>query len=134
MSMIVLHLRWNDAGAEQYHRMLELLPQEVGLPESGLHSRDLRHRGRAILDVEVWGDDDSAQRFLDQLPALSRAAGLEEPQVVAFCLPAMYAAVYARDAARLAAARVAAPAIPTQRGAREEETVSPVPAAGPQAG
>jgi hypothetical protein len=134
MSMIVLHLRWNDAGAEQHHRMLELLPEEPGLPGSGLFSRELRHRGRAILDVEVWGDEDAAQRFLDRLPAVSRAAGLEEPQVVAFCLPAMYAAVYARDAARLAAG-AATPAIPAQRRAREDEAApAPVPAARPPAG
>jgi hypothetical protein len=100
MSLVVVHLRWDDVAPEQFHHIRRIIPPGRGFP-AGCCSRQLRLEGRALLGTEVWADDGSAGRYLDGLPARVADAGLEPPQIVIFSLPAPYAAVYVRAAEAL---------------------------------
>jgi hypothetical protein len=116
MSLVVLHLRWNGAATEHYEQLCRLLPVGRRLLDDGIHSRELRHVGAAVVGTEVWPDDGAAARFLDQLPTVTRAAGLDDPQVVAFVVPGPYAGVWAADKGRRTEDDSAtSPAIPAQR-------------------
>src|SRR5437763_847709 len=95
MSLIILHLRWNDVSLRQY----QMVGQELATGDKaavGCLFRQLRLSAGALLDTEVWRDETSAGRFLSELGHTVQPAGLGEPQVVTFSVPTQYAAVYER--------------------------------------
>ncbi|MGY1607900.1 MULTISPECIES: hypothetical protein [unclassified Geodermatophilus] len=93
MSLLCIHLCWDDAGPRQHAGLRQLLPP-VRLDDRGpcLHRRTWL-AGDRVLGVEVWSDDDAASRHLADLPANSRAAGLEAPTVVVLVWPDVYRAL-----------------------------------------
>jgi hypothetical protein len=122
LSLIVVHLRWDDVGPEQYEELCRALPDGARRP-AGCLARHRRREGRAVLATDVWSDGGSADRFLTGLPGLLGPAGMGEPQSVCFAVPAVFAVGYGVSPAQLRAA--AAPAVPTPR-MPEEAPVSPV--------
>ena len=96
MSLIVIHLRWNDVAAEQYEQFCHAL---VSLTAScdGCYSRQLRREGRAVLDTQVWRGVGEAERFLDRVAAAVRPCGVNEaPLTAMFSVPDVFAAGYTR--------------------------------------
>jgi hypothetical protein len=119
MSLTVIHLRWNDPGADRYEEIVRGIPEDGDLP-SGCLSRQLRRQGGALLATEVWDRGESGGPMDDLVTALA-AAGVEEtPQVAMFSVPAMFAVGYRRPG-RPAAGEAAAAAIPMQREAPGQE-------------
>jgi hypothetical protein len=97
MSLIVIHLRWNDVAAEQYEQFCHAL---VSLTAScdGCYSRQPRRQGRAVLDTQVWRGVGEAERFLDRVAAAVRPCGVEEaPLAAVFSVPDVFAAGYTRN-------------------------------------
>ena len=123
LSLIVVHLRWNDVGPEQYEELCRALPDGARRP-AGCLARQRRREGRAVLATEVWSDGGSADRFLTGLADLLGPAGMGEPQTACFAVPAVFAVGYGVSPAQLRAA-AAAPAIPTPR-TPEDVPVAPV--------
>lgn len=87
MSVLVVHLRWTDAGPEHAARLRRLLPPVHLAPEGPCLHRRTWPSGSQLLGLEVWGDDDATRRHLDELPLDSVAAGLEPPDVVVLVFP-----------------------------------------------
>ncbi|SFN88197.1 hypothetical protein SAMN05660359_00410 [Geodermatophilus obscurus] len=92
MSLLVIHLRWTDAGPEHLARLQRLLPPVRLVPEGPCLHRRAWPSGSQVHGVEVWADDDAARRHLDELPLDSAAAGLEAPTVVVLVFPEAYRA------------------------------------------
>ena len=101
MSLIIVHLRWDDVAPEQFDLVRRVLPAGRGFP-AGCCSRELRLEGRALLGTEVWDADEAAARYLDELSDRVAEAGLEPPQIVIFSLPAPYGTAYRRAAGLVA--------------------------------
>jgi hypothetical protein len=92
MSLLVIHLRWTDAGPEHLARLRRLLPPVRLVPEGPCLHRRTWPSGSQVHGIEVWGDDDAARRHLDELPLDSAAAGLGAPTVVVLVFPEVYRA------------------------------------------
>jgi hypothetical protein len=97
MSLIIIHLRWNNVSSEEYEQVCWALPGGDVLP-AGCLSRQLRRVGHALLGTEVWRGGDAAGSVRAQLPAIVQAVGLDEPQTVIFSVPKMFAVAYQRSA------------------------------------
>jgi len=96
MSLIVIHLRWNDVAAEQYEEFCHAL---VALTAScdGCYSRQPRRQGCAVIDTQVWRGVGEAERFLDRVAAAVRPCGVDEaPLTAVFSVPDVFAAGYTR--------------------------------------
>ncbi|MGX5653400.1 hypothetical protein ACWKWC_01340 [Geodermatophilus nigrescens] len=93
MSQLVIHLHWTDAGPEHLARLRRLLPPVRLAPGGPCLHRRTWSSGSELHGVEVWGDDDAARRYLDELPLDSAAAGLEAPTVVVLVFPEAYRSV-----------------------------------------
>ena len=121
MSLVFVHLRWNDPGPERYEEIIRAVPQDGDLPP-GCLSRRLRREGGALLATETWDAEVSGGR-MDHLPEALRAAGVEgAPQTAMFSMPAMFGIAYRRSAGAAAdQATGAAATIPEQRGAPARE-------------
>ncbi|MGY1813983.1 hypothetical protein [Blastococcus sp. SYSU D00820] len=93
MSLLVIHLCWDDAGPREHGGLQQLLPP-VRLAAEGpcLHRRTWLS-GRRMLGIEVWADDDAARTHLDELAPSSAAAGLAAPTVVVLVFPDAYRSV-----------------------------------------
>lgn len=126
MSLIIVHLRWDDVGPERYARLVRDLPDGDQRPDGCLLRRH-RLQGRAVLATEVWIDEQHAGAFLDGLPELLGASGMGEPQRVVFAVPDCFAAGYGVYPARARRTTTAAPVIPAARTSEEP----PLPAATP---
>ena len=121
MSLVTVHLRWNDVGQEQYEKAISAGRQGGGLP-AGCLSRQVRHQGSALLATEVWDSQVAGNRF-DGLVRVLREAGVEErPQSAMFAVPQIFATAYRR------AARPAPIAIPQQPGPPQAERLPEAPA------
>lgn len=114
MSLIVVHLRWDEVGPEQYAQLCRALPDGPQRPAGCLHRRR-RRQGRAVLATEVWIDEQQAGDLLASLPELLGPAGLGEPQHVAFAVPDCFAAGYGVFPARGRPGTTAGPVVPTPR-------------------
>ena len=101
MSLIIVHLRWDDVAAEQFDQVRRAIPPGRGFP-TGCCSRQLRLDGRALLGQEVWAENEAVARYLNELSQRVGGARLQPPQIVLFSLPAPYAAAYRRAAEVLA--------------------------------
>jgi hypothetical protein len=108
MSVVVVHLRWDDVAADQYEELCRALPDGDRLPADCL-SRDLRLQGRVVRGTEVWAGSAAAERALLDLPGTVSAARLGAPVVAAFALPDAYAAPYRRARTRPSTTVVTAP-------------------------
>jgi len=98
MSLITVHLRWNDIGPEQYDRVVGAVA-EAGRPPAGCLSTQLRRTGTTLMATEVW-DSEVAGNRMDRLVTTVRGAGVEQPpQTAMFEVPQMYAVAYRRTAA-----------------------------------
>jgi hypothetical protein len=107
MSLVTVHLRWNDIGLEQYERVVSAVA-DAGRPPAGCLSTDLRRMGTALMATQVW-DSEAAGNRMDRLITTVREAGVEQrPQTAMFSVPQMYSVAYRRAAP--------APAIPRQPG------------------
>jgi hypothetical protein len=107
MSLVTVHLRWNDIGPEQYDRVVRAV-SEAGRPPAGCLSTQLRRTGTAVMATEVW-DSEVAGNRMDRLVTTVRDAGIEQrPQTAMFSVPQMYAVAYRRAAPK--------PVIPRQPG------------------
>ena len=124
MSLIFVHLRWNDVGAEQFDQVCRALPPGSPLPE-GCCSHQLRHVGRVLFGVGAWTDPQAAERFVDGLPDALRAAGLAAPQVAAFSVPTPYGVGYTGPRVHQAAVQAgpSAPLVPVPAPVAEEVPV-----------
>jgi hypothetical protein len=130
LSFIVVHLRWNDVGQEQYEELCRALPDGAQRPAGCLH-RQRRRQGGAVLATEVWIDGDHADRFLTGLPGLLGAAGMGQPQTVSFAVPAPFAVGYGVSPAQMRELTAAAPAVPTPRTPEETPASSVLAGASP---
>jgi hypothetical protein len=118
MSLIFVHLRWNDPGPDRYEEIIRTIPQSGDLP-TGCLSRHLRRQGGALLATETYDSEKSGGR-MDHLVTEMRTAGIEEsPQTAMFSVPSMYAVAY-RPTVGATAGEVPA-AIPQPRLASAEE-------------
>ena len=114
MSLIVVHLRWDDVDAGQYEELCRVLPEGPQLPAGCLQGRHQRH-GSAVSATEVWIDEQRAGAFLSTLPELSRRAGLRDPQRAAFAVPDFFAVGYGVVPARARTSTAPEPVLPTPR-------------------
>lgn len=105
MSIIVMHLRFNDLAAAQSRAVQALL--DVDKLPSSCWSHASRGSGTALLMTLVWGDEPSAVAFTDgPLAAAVAEACLDEPQVVMFAVSDLFAPAYRRgDAASIPSPR-----------------------------
>lgn len=113
MSIIVVHLRWNDVDTEQYEQLCRALPDGAQRPE-GCLLRQRRRQGTAVLATEVWIDEQHARAFMTELPELLGPAGLGDAQRAVFAVPSCFAAGYGVHPARTRRA-TATPVVPTPR-------------------
>jgi hypothetical protein len=98
MSLITVHLRWNDIGTDQYERVVRAV-SEAGRPPAGCLSTQLRRTGTSLMATEVWDSEVAGDR-MDGLVTTVRDAGVEQrPQTAMFSVPEMYAVAYRRAAA-----------------------------------
>ena len=67
MSLVIVHLRWDDVGADQYAEVCRALPDGDRLPP-GCLSRELRLEGRVLHGTEVWAALEPAEHALHELP------------------------------------------------------------------
>ena len=114
MSLVAVHLRWNDVRAEQYEHICRALPDGGALP-AGCLSRRRRREGRAVLATEVWCSEQEAGRFLAGLPDALGPAGLGEPQLAVFAVPDVIAPGYGPSSVRTAAPVRGPAAVPGSR-------------------
>ena len=115
MSLVTVHLRWNDIGAEQYERVLRAV-SEAGKQPPGCLSTQLRRAGTALMATQVW-DSVAAGDRMDHLVTTVREAGIEQqPQTAMFSVPQMYTVAYRRAAPT--------PVIPRQAGPPAVEQLS----------
>ena len=95
MSVIVMHLRFDDLAAAQTRAVRAQLAVEK-LPSS-CWSHTSRASGTAMLMTLAWADGASAVAFTDgPLAALVADACLDEPQVVMFAVSDLFAPAYRR--------------------------------------
>jgi hypothetical protein len=87
VSLIILHLRWDDVSPEQFDCLCQVIPPGSELPP-GCCSSQVRHVGRALLATATWRDAESAEQHLAGLPALVAPARLAAPHLLAFSVPA----------------------------------------------
>lgn len=126
MSLVTVHLRWDDVGQEQYEKVISAGRRSGELP-AGCLSRQVRQHGNALLATEVWDSQVAGDGF-DGLVRVVKEADVEErPQSVMFAVPQMFATAYRR------AARPAEMAIPHLPGPRQEECL-PAPSQATDAG
>lgn len=118
MSLIVLHLRWDDVPPERYDALCRALPEGTQRAD-GCLLRRRRRQGRAVLGTEVWVDDGSAGQFLARLPDLLGPVALGEPQCVVFALPDCFAAGYGVSPSRAHRSTAGTATIPAPRVADE---------------
>ena len=112
MSLVVVHLRWNDVDPEKYEELVLTVPGDGGLP-TGCLSRRLRREGNAVLATEVWDDEVTGGR-MDDLVTAVRAVGVRQPpQLAMLTVPAGYAVAYRNPSPM--------PAIPAPAGAPVQE-------------
>ena len=126
MSLIVMHLRWDDVDAEQDEHLRRVLP-EGAQSGDGCLLRQRRRQGRAVLGTEVWIDHRAADRFLTGLPDLLGPAALPVPRCVAFAVPDCFAAGYGIYPGRAPRPTAGAGTVPAPRAADEAELPVPVP-------
>src|SRR4051794_8015094 len=81
MSLVTVHLRWNDIGPEQYDRVVRAV-SEAGRPPAGCLSTQLRRTGTALMATEVW-DSEVAGNRMDHLVTTVRDAGVEQRPMTA---------------------------------------------------
>jgi hypothetical protein len=136
MSLVVMHLRWDDVDPDQYAQVCQALPDGDRLP-AGCLSRKLRLQGRVLHGTEVWAAFEPAQQALRELPDIVSAARLAAPMSAAFALPDAFAAPYRRAMARPPAAGTAPDpgrpdAVPGPRVPSHDHVVAaqPLPAGG----
>ena len=125
MSLVVVHLRWNDVDAEQYAAVCRALPDGDDLP-AGCLARTLRLQGRVLHGTEVWAGIERAEDALRELPGTVAPAGLGAPMTAAFALPDVYAAPYRRARTR-PTAPAPAPVVPMPRSAEHDVVVDADP-------
>jgi hypothetical protein len=129
MSLIVVHLRWDDVSRAQYELACRALPSGDRLPD-GCFSRTLQLRGRVLHGTEAWAEQALAERSIADLPDTLASAGLAAPMTVVFALPDAFAAPYRQALARRPAAEAAEPpvavqaVIPAPRAADHDDTVA----------
>ncbi|MGY1731121.1 hypothetical protein ACI798_06320 [Geodermatophilus sp. SYSU D01045] len=123
MSLLVLHLRWNDVDPEQYEVLRRALPEDADRPPRCLSRRHVR-QPRSVMVYEVWDDARAAEDELGRIRALLDA-GPEQPQRVVFVLPDVFAPGFARRPARPAPAPEVAtvPVVPAPRQPESPVTV-----------
>lgn len=114
MSLVVVHLRWDDVDTEQHDGLCRLFPDGAGRSPDCL-SRQRRRQGRAVLGTEVWADELSADLFLAGLADLLAPIGLGQPQVVAFAIPDCFAVGYGVPLGRTDQETATPPVIPRPR-------------------
>lgn len=120
MTMVIVHLRWDGVGPEEYARITEHVPTGTA-PADGCLSRRLRHEGRALLDVEVWRDAEQAGRSLAGLSETVRLAGVPgRAQEAVFSMPDAFAVAYVQSAT------TTAPPVPRPRSEAVPEPATPL--------
>ncbi len=124
MSLIVVHLRWDDVDPGQYEHLCRTLPDGEQRP-AGCLLRRRQRQGSAVLATEVWIDEPQASAFLAALPELLGPAGLREPMRAVFAVPDAFAAGYGVFPARMRTAPAAAAVVPTPRVSEEAQVPSP---------
>jgi hypothetical protein len=136
MSLVIVHLRWDDVDPAQYAQVCQALPDGDRLPP-GCFSRKLRLQGRVLHGTEVWAGEGPAGRSLRELPDTVSAARLGPPMTAAFALPDAFAAPYRRAMVRPSEAGTAPAAgrpdaVPGPRIAAHDDAVAgrPIPAGG----
>lgn len=106
MSIICMHLRWDDLSSEQHEAARGLLGGLYQDDLSGCHSSSSRAAGAALLATLVWQDEESAARFTQgRLADLVATQRMTEPQTACFAVPEMFAVGYRRRPARVPAPR-----------------------------
>ena len=118
MSLVVVHLRWDDVGPDQFTAIRRALPDGAELPP-GCLARTHRLQGRVLHGTDVWAGYEAAEQALRELPGTAEDVGLAAPMTVAFALPDAYAASYRRAPARPSAA-APAPVVPVPRSAEHD--------------
>ncbi len=99
MSLVVMHLRWNDVGPEQYEQNCRALPDGGARPAGCLSRRRGRH-GSAVLATDVWRGEQEANSFLARLAAELPPAAVGEPQMAIFTIPEIFATGYGPSSVR----------------------------------
>ena len=117
MSLLVLHLRWNDLDQERYARLRDAIPEGDDRPSSCLSRRHVR-QPRAVMVYEVWDDGVAAEEELARVRAVL-GAGPDEPQRVVFSMPDLFAVGFP-------ARRPAPVAVPIPAPRSPVETPAPV--------
>ncbi|SFT50745.1 hypothetical protein SAMN05660657_01150 [Geodermatophilus amargosae] len=112
MSLLVLHMRWNDLDAERSALLADSLPEDDGRPRSCLSRRHVRHP-RALMVYEVWDDGLAAEEELARVRAVL-GAGPEEPQRVVFTVPDLFAVGFPVRRPAPAAVPIPAPRSPAE--------------------
>ncbi|NEM04489.1 hypothetical protein [Geodermatophilus normandii] len=112
MSLLVLHLRWNDLDAERSALLADALPEDDGRPPRCLSRRHVRHP-RALMVYEVWDDGPAAEEELARVRAVV-GADHEEPQRVVFSVPDLFAAGFPTREPAPAAVPIPAPRSPAE--------------------
>jgi hypothetical protein len=125
MSLVVVHLRWDDVGPDQYAQVCQALPDGDRLPP-GCFARTLELHGRVLQGTEVWAGEERAGRALRELPATVAAARLAPPMTAVFALPDVFAAPYRRAMARTSAAGMA-PVVPGPRNPQHDGGLAALP-------
>lgn len=123
MSLIVVHLRWDDVEPEQYEHLCRALPDGEQRP-AGCLLRRRQRQGSAVLATEVWIDEPQASAFLASLPGLLGPAGLRDPMHAVFAVPDCFAAGYGVFPARMRTATAAGAVVPTPRVSEESRVPS----------
>ena len=114
MSLIVVHLRWDDVDAGQYEQLCRILSEGPQQPAGRLHGRHQRH-GSAVSATEVWIDEQRAGAFLSTLHEILGRAGLRDPQRAVFAVPDFFAVGYGVVPARARTSTAPEPVLPTPR-------------------
>lgn len=112
MSLLVLHLRWNDLDAERSALLADSLPEDDDRPRGCLSRRHVR-QSRSLMVYEVWDDGRAAEEELARVRAVV-GAGHEEPQRVVFSVPDLFAAGFPARKPAPAAVPIPAPRSPAE--------------------
>jgi len=124
MSLIVLHLRWDDVDPEQFEEFCRAVPDGVHRPV-GCLSRFRRRQGRAVLATDVWIDGQHADAFLSSLTDVLGSAAMGQPQTAAFSVPAVFAVGYGAQPAAAPTTTADVSAVPAPRQPADSPVVSP---------
>jgi hypothetical protein len=133
MSIVFVHLRWDDVNSTQFEEVCRALPPGESLP-AGCCSHQLRLVGRTLLGCAVWTDMESADRYLARLPETLGAAGLGTPHAVAFSMPFPYGIGYAGPRVYQASCQATATSVPVPVAAPVKVVVSPLTIGSPGVG